>query len=210
MKRIIKTLTLTIMISLVVMPASVFPQGKSINNAVGDVQFELVGQAILRPPSTAGHLFGYLTYINGISEEEPIFSSDPQNETTALFTFYNILTTQRVINNGPFRIVNRIGTSTIYLDTTPNQNFSDPASFQDGTPIQTSELTQQVVFNPSTGEFTATLVSTITSVKQFQLGDHTYTFGKVGEKYRMTHFGQGTTPPFYVAGFAVGPYLTRP
>ena len=210
MRRTVKTLTLTMVISLAVMPASVFPQGRSINNAVGDVQFELVGQATVRPPSTAGHLFGYLTYINGISEEEPIFISDPQNETTALFTFYNIFPQQRVINNGPFRIVNRTGTSTIYLDTTPNGNFSDPDTFREGTPIQTSELTQQVVFNPSTGEFTATLVSTITSVSQFRLGDRTYTFGKVGERYRMTHFGHSTTLPAYVAGFAVGPYLTRP
>src|SRR5947209_3284859 len=113
-------------------------------------------------------------------------------------------------NNGPLLMVNRTGPSTVYLDTTPSGNFSDPDSFRDGTPIQTSALTQHVVFNPRTGEFTATLVATITSVSQFRLGDHTYTFGKVGKKYRMTHFGQGTTPPFYVAGFAVGPYLTRP
>src|SRR5437867_2835889 len=130
MRRTFKTLTLTMVSSLAVMPASVFPQGKSINNAVGDVQFELVGQATVRPPSTAGHLFGYLTYVNGISEEESIFSPGPQNETTALFTFYDILTTQRVINNGPLRIVNRTGPSTIYLDTTPNGNFSDPDSFR--------------------------------------------------------------------------------
>lgn len=210
MKGPLKILSLAMVISLAVMPASVFPQGRSINNAVGDVQFELVGQATVRPPSTAGHLFGYLTYINGISEEEPIFVSDPPNETTAVFTFYDILTNQRVIDNGPFRIVNRTGTSTIYLDTTPNGNFADPDTFRDGTPIQTSEVTQQVVFNPSTGEFTATLVNTITSASQFRFGDHNYTFGKVGEKYRMTHFGHLTTLPAYVAGFAVGPYLTRP
>jgi hypothetical protein len=128
----VRALALTVVISLAVMPSSAFAQGKSINNAVGDVQLELVGQATLRPPSTAGHLFGYLTYINGISEEEPIFSPGPQNETTALFTFYDILTTQRVINNGPLRITNRTGPSIIYLDTTPNGNFSDPDTFREG------------------------------------------------------------------------------
>lgn len=208
MRRTVKTLTLTMVISLAVMPASVFPQGKSINNALGDVQFELVGQVVSTP--TAGIPFGYLTYINGISEEESIFGSSPENETTALFTFYDVVTTQRVINNGPFRIANRIGTSTIYLDTSPNGNFSNPDSFRDGTPIQTSEVTQHVVFNPSTGEFTATLVHTITSVTQFQLDNHTYILGKVGQKYRVTFFGQLTTFPGYIAGFAVGPYLTIP
>ena len=208
MRRMGKTLALTVVISLAVMPASAFAQGKSINNAVGDVQFELVGQVVSTP--TAGIPFGYLTYINGISEEELIFSPGPQNETTALFTFYDIVTTRRVINNGPLRVVNRTGTSTIYLDTAPNGDFSNPDSFRDGTPIQTSELTQQVVFNPSTGEFTATFVNTITSVSQFQVGSHTYTLGKVGDKYRTTLLGHLTTFPGYIAGFAVGPYLTRP
>ena len=53
MKRTVKTLSLTMVISLAVIPASVFPQGKSINNAVGDVQFELVGQVISPNPTTA-------------------------------------------------------------------------------------------------------------------------------------------------------------
>jgi len=209
MRRTVKTLSLTTMILLAVMPASVLPQTKGTNNAIGDVQFELVGQ-VISPSPTAGHVLGYLTYINGLSEEESIFTSDPQDETTALFTLYTIVTSQRIINNGPFRVANRIGTSTIYLDTSPNGNFTNPDSFRDGTPIQTSDVRQQVVFNPSSGQFTATFVHTITSVTPFRIGDHNHMLGRIGQTFRVTLFGQLTTFPGHVSGFAVGPYLTRP
>src|SRR5690348_14798497 len=117
----------------------VFSQGRN-SNAVGDVVFELVGQAGLpsAPPTLAQSQYGYLTYINGISGEEAIFNTGPQDETTALFTFYNDAVAERVINNGPIRIINRVGTTTIYLDTTPNGDFANPNSFRDGLPIQTS------------------------------------------------------------------------
>ena len=67
-----------------------------------------------------------------------------------------------------------------------------------------------MVFNPTTGDFTATFVNTITSSDFFRLGNHNFILGKVGQKFRMTLFGKLTTFPGYVAGFAVGPYLTRP
>ncbi len=204
-----RIVTLMVVIALLVMPASVFPQGKNSNNAVGDVQFELVGQFVNMTPTTSQQ-FGYLTYINGISGEESVFNPGPQNETTALFTFYNDTVTERVINNGPFRIINRVGTTTVYLDTAPDGDFSNPDSFRDGVPIQTSVLRQQVVFNPTTGELTATLVNAITSSDFFHLGNHNFIFGKVGQKFRMTFFGHLVTLPGHVAGFAVGPYLTRP
>jgi hypothetical protein len=188
------------------MPASTFSQGKGSNNAVGDVQFELVGQFINMTP-TSSQQFGYFTYINGISGADPLFTASPENETTAVFTFYNDTVNERVINNGPFRIINRTGTTTIYLDTTPDGNFSNPDSFRDGVPIQTSTLRQQVVFNPTTGEFTATFVNTITSSDYFHYGNHSFIFGKIGQKYRMTFFGQLTSFPGHVAGFAVGPNL---
>lgn len=41
--------------------------------------------------------YGYPSYVKGLS----VFSGAPQNETTALFTFFADAATLRVISNGP-------------------------------------------------------------------------------------------------------------
>ena len=64
-------------------------------------------------------------------------------------------TTDRVIANGPLRIVNRTGSTTIYLNTPPS-DFSNPGSFSQGTPIQVSTYRQQVVLNTLTNAFVTT------------------------------------------------------
>jgi len=187
------------------MSIPVFPQSKN-SNAVGDVIFELVGQASLpsAPPALAQSQYGYLTYVNGV---ESIFNPGPQNETTALFTFYNDTVAERVINNGPIRIINRVGTTTIYLDTTPDGNFANPDSFRDGLPVQTSVFKLQFILDTVTGAFTATLVSTVTSSGFFSLGDHNFILGKFGQKFRTTYIGHvtapGSSPAAHLAGFAV-------
>ena len=68
---------------------------------------EFVGQVNNTP--TTSQQFGYLSNIEGLSS---IFSSStPQNESTALFTFVTNATTDRVISDGPLRIINRTGTN---------------------------------------------------------------------------------------------------
>jgi hypothetical protein len=184
--------------------APVFPQSKA-STAVGDVQFEFVGQ-VVNPSATASIQFGYLTFINGLSGNE-LFNAGPQTETTALFTFYNDTLTERVINNGSLRIINRVGTTTIYLDTTPDGDFASPDSFRDGVPVQTSELRHQVIIDTITGSFTTTFVNTITSSDYFRLGSQGLLLGRAGQKFRMTVFGHTNTPgppAAHIAGFAVG------
>src|ERR1700757_5292849 len=115
---------------------------------------------------TTSQQFGYVSSITGLS---PIFSSTtPQNETTALFTFVTNATTDRVISNGPLRIVNRTGTTTIYLNNAPS-DFSNPASFSQGTPIQVSTYRQTVLVNNANNTFVSTNVHTITSLEIFTL-----------------------------------------
>lgn len=174
------TLFLAGTLLLTCLSAPVFPQGKT-SNAVGDVQFELIGQ-VTNPSTSTSLQFGYLTFINGISVIEPIFNAGPQNETSALFTFYNDTVTERVINNGPLRIINRVGTTTIYLDTTPDGDFANPDSFRDGIPVQTSELRHQVIIDTVAGTFTTTFVNTITSSDFFHLGNHNFFLGKFGKR----------------------------
>jgi len=85
---------------------------------------EFVGQVNNTP--TTSQQFGYLSNIEGLSS---IFSSStPQNESTALFTFFTNATTDRVISDGPLRIINRTGTTTIYFNSTAS-SFGNPASF---------------------------------------------------------------------------------
>ncbi len=185
--------------------APVFPQSKA-STAVGDVQFEFVGQ-VVNPSATASIQFGYLTFINGVSGSEPLFNAGPQNETTALLTFYNDTLTERVINNGPLRIINRVGTTTIYLDTTPDGDFASPDTFRDGVPVQTSELRHQVIIDTIAGSFTTTFVNTIISSDYFRLGSQNVLLGKGGQKFRMTVIGHTNTPSppaGHIAGFAVG------
>jgi hypothetical protein len=194
---------------LAAMSVPVYPQSKN-SNAVGDLVFELVGQA--SNPSFPSLFvltqYGYLTYVNGISGEEAIFNPGPQNETTALFTFFSDTVIERVIDNGPIRTINRVGTTTIYLDTTPDGNFANPDSFRDGLPIQTSVLRLQFILDTLTGAFTATAVNTITSSGFFSHGNRNFILGKFGQKFRTTYIGHvtapGSSPAAHLAGFAVG------
>ena len=116
--------------ALATMSVPVFPQSRH-SNAVGDVLFTFVGQARFNPATQVLSQFGYLTYVNGVSGVEPIFNPGVQNETTALFTFYSDAAAERLINNGPLQIFDRVGTMTIYLDTTPDGDFANPESFRD-------------------------------------------------------------------------------
>src|SRR5262249_45558731 len=152
-------------------------------------------------------------FINGISSVAEIFNAAPQNEATALFTFFNDTVNERVINNGSIRIINRVGTTTIYLNTSANATFASPTSFQNGIPVQTSVLRHQVVIDTVTGSFTTTFVNTITSADRFQLEGSSFRLGKVGQTYRTTVFGHLNSPAppsAHIAGYAVGPDLVRP
>jgi hypothetical protein len=197
-------LCLTSSLLLAGLSRPVFPQNKN-SNAAGEVQFELVGQ-VANPSATTSIQFGYRSLVNGVGNET-IFNPGPQNETTAILTFYNDTFTERVINNGPMRIINRVGTTTIYLDTSPDGDFANPDSFRDGIPVQTSEHRHQVILDTVTGAFTTTFVNTITSSDYFRQGSQNVLLGKVGQKFRMTvigHLNTPTPPVAHIAGFAVG------
>jgi hypothetical protein len=178
-------------------------------NAADGVSMELVGQ--VNNAGANSFQFGYLSYINGI-DTAAIFSGTPQDETTALFSFDNVTTTRRVINNGPLRIIDRDGTSTIYFNAVPDGDFANPASFADGTPVLAASLRHQVIIDTVTGSFTATFVLTVTSNESFSLGDESFRLGKVGQPLRLTFIGHLNTPAppaAHIAGFVVGGDLTR-
>src|SRR6478672_2240660 len=100
-----------------------------LTTPIGDIAFEVVGQ-VTNPSPTTSNQYGYLSLINGLSAAQIFTTPNPaaQNETTAPFTFFTDAVTERVIANGRLRIINRIGTTTIYFDDPPNGNFANPDS----------------------------------------------------------------------------------
>ena len=56
-----------------------------------DVIFEVIGQ--VKNAGTASVQYGYLPYINGLTLDQTFAPGGPQDERSALFTFYNEGTT---------------------------------------------------------------------------------------------------------------------
>jgi hypothetical protein len=170
---------------------------------VRDTSFELIGQvrssAAGVSPATSIQ-YGYLSDLGGL----PIFKAEPQNESTALLSFYTDTTTRRVIDNGALRVINREGTMTIYSDPTASGSFANPDSFRDGTPVLVAELRQQVIVDTTTGAFTTQNLNTIISTSPFQGPNGTLRLGRAGVRFRTILFGHLNAPgppSAYIAGY---------
>jgi len=192
-----------------------------LTTPLGGVAFEVVGQVTNFPPAGAGQpatsqQYGYLSLINGLTADQIFTTSNPtlQNEKTARFTFFTDAITERVISNGRLRIVNRIGTTTIYLDETPNGDFSNRDTFRDGTPVLTMAYRQQVILDtgegtpgiPGTGTFTVMNILTVSGAQTLEIGGEKYRLAKDRDQFRQFYSGAppATTPPSGVfAGYAV-------
>ncbi len=188
--------TLTFYLTLVALLMNATPPAFAQSDApfrsqAGDVIFELIGQ-VINPSPTSSIQFGYLPFVKGI--ETAFAPGGAQNETTTL----------GVINNGPLRIITREGTTTIYYNPTPSGDFSNPASFRLGAPIQTSSLRHQVVIDTADSSFTTTFVNTVQEVTPF--GERFLRLGKRGQQFRTQVFGRLNTPAppaGFIAGYAV-------
>lgn len=170
-----------------------------------DVIFELVGHVNNIPMTPTSYQFGYLSSITGLVGIFNTATPTMQNQGTAFFTFFNDSATQRVIVHGNLRIVNRTGTTTVYHDTTPDGNFADPATFQDGLAVQTSTFRHQVILDVVTGNFTTVFVNEVTAVVPFLFNGQIVRLGKVGDKFRTLVSGKTIVPgtQFEMAGYAV-------
>jgi hypothetical protein len=167
----------------------------------GSMTFELIGQAQVLSPQAAIQ-FGYLSRIVGL---DTIFTSSPQNESTAMFTFYNDTATTRVINNGPLRIVNREGTATFYLNPAAGADFANPDSFRAGNPVMTAHLTHQVIQDTVENSFVTQFSLTVTSVANFTADGEAQRLGRPGQNLTWIVYGRPSTSSttFAIAGFAL-------
>jgi hypothetical protein len=199
-----------------------------LSTPLGGIAFEVVGQVTNFPPAGAGQpatsqQYGYLSLINGLTADQIFTTANPtlQNETTARFTFFTDAITERVISNGRLRIVNRTGTTTIYLDETPDGDFNNRDTFRDGTPVLTMAYRQQVILDTGegiagiagTGTFTVMNLLTVSAVHTFWLGGERFRLGKRSDQFRQFYSGAPptTTPPSGVfAGYAVAIERAQP
>ena len=188
-----------------------------ISMAPGQIALEVTGQVDnsgTPAPFGSSTQFGYLSFVNGIPSAFTDSNPANQNEHTADFTFVTAVNTERVTanaaNGGPFSIIIRVGTTTVYLASS-SADFTDPASFESGTPIQVSEIRQQVIVDNVEKTFTVENLNTITSSVPFTLNGSRFQLGGVGEGFRTSLVGvltvrSGATPPptGYFGGYAVG------
>jgi hypothetical protein len=171
------------------------------------LSLEFVGQFQNSPPAVTPptHIhYGYLSYIRGLS----VFRRAPQNETTALFTFYAEAATPRIIANGPLRVVTRIGRLTIYRDPSSNGDFARPDSFRDGVPVLVAQFRQEVVTDTVTGSFTTFHQNRIVSTRRFASGRGRVQLGRVGQTFG-TFFSGHVTMPGPPSGFFGGYAVSR-
>jgi hypothetical protein len=177
------------------------PTTLSASDAV--LGYEFVGQ-VLNVSASQSLQYGYLNSVSGL---ETVAIGSSVSENTALLSFYNDTTTQQVINNGPIRIIDRTGTSTIYFNTSGGGDFNNPDSFRSGKPIQACRLRHQVVIDTSAGYFTATFEMTVQSARSFQINGKAYRLDVRGKTYRWSVYGKLTQqgpPSAQIAGFASG------
>ena len=113
----------TVLVVVATFAASLAAQDATIKISEDVPALEFVGQFNNSGPSS--QQFGYISNINGFS---PVFNGTPQNESTANFTFVTNATTTAVFVNGPFKIIDRTGTTTVYLNNGPS-DFSNPGTF---------------------------------------------------------------------------------
>lgn len=163
------------------------------------VIYEMIGE--FNNSGLASQQYGYLSSITGLDN---VFSStSTKNETTALFTFVTNATTFQVVNVGPFKIVDRTGTTTIYLNSGPS-DFSNPVTFSQGMPIQVSNYRQQVILNTLSNTFVTVHTNTITDVETFTLNGTTYRLGQLGKSFRTNFSGQVNAPGALPSGWFAG------
>jgi len=163
------------------------------------VAYELIGE--FNNSGTASQQYGYLSSVTGL--DNAFSTTTTKNETTALFTFVTNATTFQVVNHGPFRIVDRTGTTTIYLNNGPS-DFTNPATFSQGMPIQVSNYRQQVIINTLTNTFVTVHTNTVTDVETFTLNGMEYRLGQLGKWFRTNYSGEANTPGAVPSGWFAG------
>jgi hypothetical protein len=172
----------------------------------GEINAELIGQ-VYNPSPQMSAQYGYLSYLKGLATGAITAPGTPLSEQSALLTFYSHTATERVINNGPMRLVDRTGEITFYYTTAPHGDFARPDTLRDGTIVMVAALRHQVLLNTQTGAFTAHFDCTIARNKEFTVAGAAYSLGVPGQHFDLTINGQLNPqgmPSAYIVGYVTG------
>jgi len=161
-----------------------------------ETAYEFVGRIDQDGANFVG--YGYLTYIHGLTNAQLFSDPNPltQNESSAYFTFYvtATLTSRQVISN-VFVLGAQAPNVTVYFNSYPNGNFSNPTSFrQAGIPVARYAARYQDILNvQSASHGIATNVGELIQqvANPFTLGTATYYLGQPGVALREWFTGEG-------------------
>lgn len=134
-----------ILVSIACLPWYVVEANPQTKVQAARVAWQLVGRSLIDPATGTAEVLGYFTFLEGIPE--PMFSGAP-GESTAFFTLRSEPFTLQTFPNGDV-LIGLLGTEvfSLYLDPTPDQDFSNPASFSDGQRLATfNRLPAQLTF----------------------------------------------------------------
>ncbi len=158
----------------------------------GDRIFDMVA-AVTNPNQTSSDQYGYFASLAGFTQDE-LFRGPRHDESTARFTFFTVANTLAALVEGPVLYLWRTGQTTIYQNRRP-ADFDDRDTFRSGTPIVTSDLTnQQAMIEAEAGFFHAINRNKITRVRPVRVGDRVVRWGSTGEAYATYIRGVPLTP----------------
>jgi hypothetical protein len=189
-----RTLRLTLLASALLGLVGVALASSRSERPAPAILWELVGQVI---NGGAGGPSGSVQFGNLLGS--PCATPD------AALTFYTEATTTRSTANGPLRIVDRTGTTTVRLAPAAG-DFASPETFRAGTVVQTSRMEQQVIVDTSTGAFTVLNVNTVTSASAAPSGWTCPELLRPGARIRTELRGHlntpGATPTGWFGGYS--------
>ena len=137
--------------------------------------------------------YGYLTRASN-ADEGDLFSGTPVSEKTALLTAYATGDLQARTVDTSVHSLDIVGTLTVYQRSTPGADFSDPSSFQVGTPVASYDMTLQdvlTVFMPAKGLPTLTGDMLQTDARTLSGPLAGQKFGRRGARLRFFATGLG-------------------
>jgi hypothetical protein len=174
-------------------------QAQSVAAPIGAMAWYQVGRVAVNPQTGAGFGYGYYTQIVGLNGM--LFSGTP-SEDTAYFTFkttpYQLMP---VKTNGDINMLLSLpDTFTVYYNSSPKRDWSNPDSFTSGIPVATFYRDQFLLLR--IWESFGSEYTTLTSSRDFIFGNATVNLGRVVSAAIITStYSNAPLPP--LPGFAV-------
>jgi hypothetical protein len=141
------------------------------------VVWQHVGRIYVNPNTGKAVYAGYVVHINGITSS--LFNGSP-SEATAYFTFStDVLTLTPLPNNGDIALsLVSAGTFSVYYNTSPNGDWSNPATFSSGKPIATFARKESLF--PQIGPIGFhSLSESLESSQSFTFDGQTFNFNRI-------------------------------